>query len=233
MPIAMTDGNGTKYYLHYDQVGSLRAVSDTAGTIVKEVLYDTFGNVLSDSDPDFKVPFGFAGGVYDTDTKLTHFGYREYDAYSGKWTAKDPILFEGGDSNLYGYVLGDPVNLVDPWGLVDKNLIPDNTVKDSFLHWAATTYNPSEIYTVAAHGVGGYINGDISSIAKDALSTGKDQILLIACQQGDGDIGNAAQDLADMTGLPVISTDGDVGIIPYIGPYTIRPHTWKTTFPSK
>ena len=26
-------------------------------------------------------------------------------------------MFAGGDSNLYGYVLGDPVNLVDPWGL--------------------------------------------------------------------------------------------------------------------
>ena len=60
------------------------------------------------------MPFGFAGGLYDPDTKLTHFGFREYDAYTGKWTAKDPILFEGGDSNLYGYVLND---LVDPWGL--------------------------------------------------------------------------------------------------------------------
>jgi RHS repeat-associated protein len=63
------------------------------------------------------VPFGFSGGLYDVDTKLTRFGYRDYDAYTGKWTAKDPIGFGGGDSNLYGYVLGDPVNLVDPWGL--------------------------------------------------------------------------------------------------------------------
>jgi len=39
------------------------------------------------------------------------------DAYTGKWTAKDPIGFSGGDSNLYGYVLGDPVNFIDPTGL--------------------------------------------------------------------------------------------------------------------
>ena len=63
------------------------------------------------------MPFGFGGGLYDPLTKLTHFGYREYDAFTGKWTAKDPIGFAGGDSNLYGYVLNDPVNLVDPWGL--------------------------------------------------------------------------------------------------------------------
>ena len=85
--------------------------------IIKEITYDTFGNIRSDSNPSFKVPFGFAGGLYDQDTKLTRFGYREYDTYTGKWTAKDPIGFAGGDSNLYGYVLGDPVGLVDPTGL--------------------------------------------------------------------------------------------------------------------
>ena len=117
MPVAMTDASGAKYYLHYDQVGSLRAVSDTNGNVVKEISYDAFGNILTDSNPNFKVPFGFAGGLYDPDTQLTHFGYREYDSFTGKWTAKDPIGFAGGDSNLYGYVLNDPVNFVDPTGL--------------------------------------------------------------------------------------------------------------------
>jgi RHS repeat-associated protein len=119
MPVAMTMG-ATKYYLHYDQVGSLRAISDTSHNIIKEITYDTYGNVLSDSNPSFNVPFGFAGGLYDTDTKLTRFGYRDYDAKTGKWTAKDPIGFAGGDSNLYGYVLGDPVNYVDPSGLLEE-----------------------------------------------------------------------------------------------------------------
>ena len=64
-----------------------------------------------------KIPFGFAGGLYDEDTRLTRFGYRDYDAETGKWTAKDPIGFEGGDTSLYGYVLNDPVNLIDPEGL--------------------------------------------------------------------------------------------------------------------
>ena len=116
MSISMTQ-NGQKYYLHYDQVGSLRAISDTSHNIVKEITYDTYGNILTDSNEAFTIPFGFAGGLYDADTKLTRFGYRDYDAHTGKWTAKDPIGFSGGDSNLYGYVLGDPVGLVDPSGL--------------------------------------------------------------------------------------------------------------------
>jgi len=117
MPIAMTDKDNNRYYLHYDQVGSLRAISDKDHNIIKEITYDTYGNIINDTNPDLKVPFGFAGGLYDSDTKLVHFGYREYDSFTGKWTAKDPIGFQGGDSNLYGYVLGDPVGLVDPEGL--------------------------------------------------------------------------------------------------------------------
>jgi RHS repeat-associated protein len=113
----MTDSNNNRYYLHYDQVGTLKAVSDTNQNIIKEITYDTYGNILTDSNPNLNVPFGFAGGLYDSDTKLVHFGYREYDPFTGKWSAKDPLLFGGGDSNLYGYVLGDPVNLVDPLGL--------------------------------------------------------------------------------------------------------------------
>ncbi len=35
----------------------------------------------------------------------------------GRWLTKDPIRFDGGDTNLYGYVLQDPINFVDPDGM--------------------------------------------------------------------------------------------------------------------
>jgi RHS repeat-associated protein len=63
-------------------------------------------------------PFAFAGGLYDADTGLVRFGARDYDAVTGRWTAKDPILFRGGQMNLYVYVGNDPVNYFDPTGLV-------------------------------------------------------------------------------------------------------------------
>jgi RHS repeat-associated protein len=75
-----------------------------------------WGKVIQDSNPGFQ-PFGFAGGLYDRDTQLVRFGARDYDAETGRWTAKDPIGFGGGDTNLYGYVVNDPVNWVDPLGL--------------------------------------------------------------------------------------------------------------------
>ena len=112
----MTQGTD-KYYLHYNQVGSLRGITDTNGKLVKEISYDSYGNILSDSNSTFKIPFGFAGGLYDTDTNLTRFGYRDYDSFTGKWTTKDPIDFAGGDFNLYNYTLNDPINGFDHIGL--------------------------------------------------------------------------------------------------------------------
>jgi RHS repeat-associated protein len=54
--------------------------------------------------------------LYDEQTGLTRLGARDYDAYTGRWTAKDPTLFDGGDPNLYAYASGDPVNAVDVTG---------------------------------------------------------------------------------------------------------------------
>ena len=117
MPVVVTT-EGVTYYLVYDQVGSLRVVADSAGDVVKRIDYDSFGNIITDTNEAFKIPFGFAGGLHDRDTALVRFGYRDYDPDVGRWTAKDPIGFAGRDTDLYGYVLNDPVNFYDPYGLI-------------------------------------------------------------------------------------------------------------------
>ena len=99
----------SRYYVATDQVGSPRVVTDAAGTVVKTVAYDSFGNVTADSAPGFELPFGFAGGLADPVTGLVRFGFRDYEPETGRWTARDPILFEGGQANLYVYAGGDPV----------------------------------------------------------------------------------------------------------------------------
>jgi len=108
---------GVTYRIFSDHLGSPRlVVNSSTGQIAERIDYDEFGNVVNDTNPGFQ-PFGFAGGVYDPDTKLVRLGARDYDPSNGRWTAKDPIRFAGGDTNLYGYVLSDPVNSIDPSGL--------------------------------------------------------------------------------------------------------------------
>lgn len=100
--------NGRSYRIVTDDLGSPRVVIDTQNaTIAQRLDYDAFGNTTRDTNPGFQ-PFGYAGGLYDPDTKLVRFGARDYDPETGRWTSKDPIGFSGGDANLYGYVVGDP-----------------------------------------------------------------------------------------------------------------------------
>ncbi len=119
LPDAMTR-NGTNYGLHYDQVGSLRVVAGVNGNVISEIMYDSFGNIIDQTNPSFIVPLGFAGGLHDQDTNWVRFGWRDYDPRTGRFTAPDPIGLEGGDADVYGYCLDDPVNGVDPEGLASK-----------------------------------------------------------------------------------------------------------------
>jgi RHS repeat-associated protein len=97
-------------------LGSPRLVVNTAdGTVIQRLDYDEWGRVLLDTNPGFQ-PFGYAGGLYDRDTGLVRFGARDYDPETGRWTAKDPIGFGGGDTDLYAYVGNDPLNRIDPDG---------------------------------------------------------------------------------------------------------------------
>ncbi|NJL29610.1 MAG: RHS repeat-associated core domain-containing protein [Thermoanaerobaculia bacterium] len=116
--------DGVTYRIVSDQLGSVRLViNSVTGEAVQRLDYDEFGRVLLDTSPGFQ-PFGFAGGLYDPQTKLVRFGARDYDPEVGRWAAKDPTLLASSDGNAYAYVLNDPVNLVDPTGFdwVDSSL---------------------------------------------------------------------------------------------------------------
>ena len=114
--------NGVIYRIVSDHVGSPRLIINTQnGSVAQRIDYDVWGTITADSNPGFQ-PFGYAGGLYDKDTGLTRFGARDYDPKTGRWTAKDPILFAGGDTNLFAYVSNDPVNWNDPGGLEGATL---------------------------------------------------------------------------------------------------------------
>jgi len=116
---------GATYRIVSDHLGSVRlVVNASTGAVAQRIDYDEFGVVTLDTNPGFQ-PFGFVGGIYDADTGFVRFGARDYDAEVGRWTAKDPIGFDGADPNLYGYVFADPVNFTDFTGLSTDKYVPD------------------------------------------------------------------------------------------------------------
>jgi RHS repeat-associated protein len=122
--------NGTTYRIISDHLGSVRLVVGVSdGTIAQRIDYDEFGITTFATGTWGFQPFGFAGGLYDPDTGLVRFGARDNEPRIGRWTAKDPIGFQGGDFNLYGYALDDPVNLNDPDGRITLHIGTDTNLE--------------------------------------------------------------------------------------------------------
>jgi RHS repeat-associated protein len=160
----MVNGGAT-YRIISDQLGSPRLVVNTStGAIAEQMNYDEFGNVLTDSNAGFQ-PFGFAGGLKDPDTGFVRFGARDYNPATGRWTAKDPILFVGGDSNLYGYATTDPVNLVDPAGLQAQDCVcKEKQGWDSLGESVAQFSGPMDMLKTAVANIFGQIGATVGEI---------------------------------------------------------------------
>jgi RHS repeat-associated protein len=142
---------GVTYKIITDHLGSPRFVIDSSsGAIAQRMDYDDWGNVLANTNPDF-TPFGFAGGLYDSQTKLVRFGARDYDPETGRWTSKDPLLFFALDTDLYAYAANDPVNSSDPGGMKRRCENYEPLVKwlDQALKNLATQLNVDEDYLIA------------------------------------------------------------------------------------
>ena len=108
--------DGVTYRIYSDLIGSVRLVVNAmTGAVIQRLDYDPFGAVILDTNPGFQ-PFAFAGGLFDTDTGLLHFGAREYDPRVRRWMEKDPLRFNSGDPNFYAYVTNDPIGRIDPSG---------------------------------------------------------------------------------------------------------------------
>jgi RHS repeat-associated protein len=152
VPDYMVKG-GTNYRLLTDHLGSVRLVINaTTGFVVQRLDYDEFGQITQDTNPGFQ-PFGFAGGFYDPDTRLSRFGERDYDAFVGRWTTKDPIRFVAGDPNLYSYALADPVSYFDPLGL--DIWIEGPSGREPSRHQSVNVGDPLGEYSSYSYGMNG------------------------------------------------------------------------------
>ena len=109
-------------YVHPDHLGTPRAITRPSDNTVvwKWENIDPFGANLPNENPSglgvFKNNNRFPGQYFDEETG-THYNInRDFDAFTGRFLQSDPIGLKGGLST-YGYVSGNPLSLIDPYGL--------------------------------------------------------------------------------------------------------------------
>ncbi|MGA1870687.1 MAG: RHS repeat-associated core domain-containing protein [bacterium] len=108
---------GTTYYYLSDGLGSITQIADSLGNIQQEYTYDSFGNIVNQAGI-LNNPYTYTGREFDSESGLYYYRARYYDPEIGRFLTQDPLGFAGGDMNLYVYVGNNPVNLIDPWGLL-------------------------------------------------------------------------------------------------------------------
>ena len=125
--------------------------------------------------------------------------------------AKDPIGFSGGDSNLYGYVLQDPVNFIDPTGEVltvgigaIAGAIGGLIVGVATIHESGTTGFGNIVSTLAINiTTGGMIGamagaGNIGPLAAAGLEiTGVGLSAIVAADSVAGELGSDLEAIAE------------------------------------
>ena len=104
-----SDGNGN--------VAAL--ICATNGAVTANYEYGPFGEVIRATGPMAKAnPFRFSTKYQDEESDLLYYGYRYYNAGTGRWISRDPIG-ENGGANIYACVWNDCLNKADSTGLFD------------------------------------------------------------------------------------------------------------------
>jgi RHS repeat-associated protein len=119
-PVSYSEGNND-YAVHSDYLDTPKVLTDVSGNVVWNTVLSPYGNTMENTDSDGdgqNIVFNlrFPGQYHDRETGLYYNWNRTYDPENGRYVQSDPIGLAGG-LNTYGYVLGNPISLIDPTGM--------------------------------------------------------------------------------------------------------------------
>jgi RHS repeat-associated protein len=123
--LAQEDGSGTVFWMLADRLGSITDLLDNSGTVVNHLKYDSYGNLISQSNPAATTRYRYTGREVDQETGLYYYRSRYFDSAVGRFLSQDPRSFGGSDVNLYRYVSNDPLNATDPSGEIFQYVVND------------------------------------------------------------------------------------------------------------
>ena len=138
IPVATLQPNGSGgvniFYVHTDHLNAPRKIAQpSSGTLAWRWDADPFGTAAPNDNPGglgtFAYNIRFPGQYYMAETGLNYNYHRDYDPATGRYVEADPIGLAGGSYSTYVYVVGDPIALIDPFGLYPAVTVtlPDGT----------------------------------------------------------------------------------------------------------
>ena len=116
-----TAEEGVEYALT-NHLNSVEFILDSAGKVINEIVYDSFGSIVSETHPGVNVRYGFTGRDFDKETGLGFYRTRYYDFVTRRFVSQDLLGFAAGDVNLYRYVGNTPTVYVDPSGMIVETI---------------------------------------------------------------------------------------------------------------
>tara|TARA_B110000046_G_scaffold86197_1_gene94277 strand:+ start:1681 stop:7917 length:6237 start_codon:yes stop_codon:yes gene_type:complete len=115
------------HYLHRDYLGSILAITNSSGTLKEQRQFGAWGKADKFVDSAGNTTFthrsligrGYTGHEHFFEVDLIHMNGRMYDANLGRFLSPDNYIqdpFNTQNYNRYGYVLNNPLSIVDPSG---------------------------------------------------------------------------------------------------------------------
>ncbi len=125
------DLNGTRYLYVKNAQGDITGITDAAGNLVVEYIYDSWGKLLETTGSlaktvGMKNPFRYRGYYYDIESGLYYVQSRYYDPVTGRFLNADGAVGVNEDMatyNLFVYCGNNPINRYDAGGLFWEELI--------------------------------------------------------------------------------------------------------------
>jgi len=119
-PLARIKFDGTVRFYVLDALGSVIALTDENGVVKMTYAYDSFGNVTVSGEASDN-PFQYTGRENDG-TGSYYYRARYYRPELQRFISEDPI---GASINYYVYSVNNPMNFIDPLGLISCSVFSD------------------------------------------------------------------------------------------------------------
>jgi RHS repeat-associated protein len=236
-PVESVSGSEVPTFYHHDQLGSTRMLTNAVGEVTATFTYGPYGE-LEGSTGSATTSLGYAGQYTDGETGFQYLRARYYDPATGQFISRDPAIKASGIA--YGYATGNPVNAIDPSGLISVSgvlgtvgeiLEPLNPIKyyeeeveaweNGCSYWDSIAHGLEGALVGAsdATGIGGLARGIAGVIARDAAEAGIAGFTSHGLEQvlaRDG-VGVADEALVDAVRTPVEVIQQADGTVMYVG----------------